>query len=295
MNRFRKIHSMMESRRDSLPMRDRLSRGLASKSPLRVADFRHKRVTVFLGTVLASFLLHTTVSFATGGISGTKLIVPSANPLEKWSVEAEPFFSLEFVDDGEDTVKAGGGFRLTAGLLDDLEAGVNINYLNIEDSVLIRAESNFGDIEAGIKLRFLDQEKGHPFSLAYQGGVTFPLGDGALWIVEPAGVILTKDFTDEFSMDADFVFGIIESDSRSFVADIGFGYYLGSWFQPVIEAACAYEDPEGEGGISIINMSLGFTADIADWFSLSLGATPDIYVNNTARQVIISSAFTFLF
>jgi hypothetical protein len=230
-----------------------------------------------------------------GGISNSKVIVPSADTVPAKHVEVEPFFSLEFEDDGNDTVRFGGGLRVTPGLLENLEAGVSINYLNVEDSELIRTESDFGDIEAGVKFRFLDEGKGVPFSLAYQGGVTFPVGDGALWVVEPGGLILTKNFTDEFSMDADFVFGIIEHGSWSFVTDIGFGYFLTPWLQAVAEGAYAYEDPDEGAGISVINVTGGFTATAAEWLTVIVGVTPDVYTKNADRLVVISAAFTFFF
>jgi hypothetical protein len=234
-------------------------------------------------------------SMAVGGLSGSKLVVPETSTVSKGRIEVEPFFSLEFVDDDNDTVRYGGGLRLTPGLLENLEAGVNINYLDVEDSGLISAETNFGDIESGFKLRFIDQEVGLPFSLAYQAGVTFPAGKGAEWIVEPGGLILTKEFTEKFSMDADFVFGLIEHGSWSFTADAGFGCYLNSWFQPVIEAAYAYEDPDNKPGIWVLNVSAGFTADVSDWLTIVLGVTPDLHTENTEKEVVVTSAFTFTF
>lgn len=245
--------------------------------------------------ILVQFFYFTSEAFAVGGISGSLLVVPDTSTVPKGHVEAEPFFSLEFIDDGSDTVRFGGGFRLTPGLLENLEAGVNINYLNIEDSGLIQTEADFGEIQAGMKFRFLDEERGWPFSLAYQGGVTFPVGRGSLWIVEPGGLILTKNFTDKFSMDADFVFGIIEGNSWSFVTDVGFGYFINSWLQPAIEAAYAYEDREDEESSYVINISAGFTADVSDWLIIVLGVTPDLYAENTHKEVVISSAFTFFF
>jgi hypothetical protein len=241
------------------------------------------------------FFFSASEASAVGGISGSKLVVPETATVPKGHIEAEPFFSLEFVDDAGDTIRFGGGLRVTPGLLENLEAGVNINYLNIEDSGLIQSETNFGDIQAGAKFRLLDHENGHPFSLAYQGGVTFPVGEGALWIIEPGGLILTKNFTDKFSMDCDFVFGIIEHGSWSFVTDVGFGYYLNSWFQPVLEAAFAYEDPDSGESVWVLNLSAGFTADVSDWLIIVLGVTPDLYAQNTEKQVIVSSAFTFYF
>lgn len=267
----------------------------ARRLPRGLADRIGMRLLIIPMAILVHFFTVASESLAVGGISGSKLVVPETATVPKGHIEAEPFFSLEFIDDGDGTVRFGGGLRVTPGLLDNLEAGVNLNYLDVEDSGLIESETNFGDIEAGLKFRFLDHENGHPFSLAYQGGVTFPIGEGALWIIEPGGLILTKAFTDRFSMDADFVFGIIEHGSWSFVTDVGFGYYLNSWFQPVLEAAYAYEDPDSGAGVSIVNISAGFTADAADWLTIVLGVTPDLYAENTEKEVVVTSAFTLFF
>ncbi|MGH7790907.1 MAG: hypothetical protein ACREOB_01195 [Thermodesulfobacteriota bacterium] len=48
-------------------------------------------------------------------------------------------------------------------------------------------------------------------------------------------------------MDADFVIALIESDSFNIVTDIGLGYFVRSWFQPVIEAAYSFENPNHAG------------------------------------------------
>ncbi|MEQ9619626.1 MAG: hypothetical protein RIG61_10685 [Deltaproteobacteria bacterium] len=232
---------------------------------------------------------------AVGGISNSKVVVPSTDTVPKKHVEVEPFFSFEFVDDRDNTFRFGGGVRLTLGALDNLELGANVNYLDHEDANLIQSDTNFGVIETGVKFRFLNQSEEFPFSLAYQGGVTFPTGGDSVWIVEPGGLILTKNFTDRFSMDADFVFGIIENDAWSFVTEVGFGYYLNSWFQPVLEGAFGYEDARGEESVSLINITAGFTAAATDWLTVIIGVTPEVYTENKDKEVIITSAFTFLF
>lgn len=232
---------------------------------------------------------------AVGGISNSKVIVPSAETVPKGRFEIEPFFGLEFVDDRGNTTRFGGGVRFTLGALHNLEIGANVNYLDVEDSDLIQRNSDFGDIETGLKFRFLDEGEKFPFSLAYQGGVTIPTTDEALWIIEPAGLILTKNFTEKFSMDADVVVGIIEDDAWSLVHEIGFGYFVADWFQPVIESAYAFEDPDGEENIHIINITAGFTSPVTDWLTVIMGVTPDVYTKNTEEQVIITAAFTFLF
>ncbi len=96
-------------------------------------------------------------------------------------------------------------------------------------------------------------------------------------------------------MDADFEFGIVEDDAWSFVSNLGFGYFLVPWFKPVLEGAYAYEDPDGGEGIQVINITTGFTSPVTDWLTIIVGVTPDIYSKNTEKEVVITTAFTFLF
>ncbi len=108
-----------------------------------------------------------------GGISNSKIIVPNADTVPKKHFELEPFFALVFADDNDNTVGFDAGVRFTLGVLDNLEVGSNFGYLSIEDSDVIDTESNFGNIEAGLKYMFIDEGEKFPFSLAYQGGITF--------------------------------------------------------------------------------------------------------------------------
>ena len=241
------------------------------------------------------FLAVSSEARAVGGISNSKIIVPSADPVPRNHVEIEPFFAFEFIDDEDNTVRAGGGVRFTLGALDNLEVGANVNYLDFEDSELVNTNSNFGDIETGLKYRFLDEADGYPVSLAYEGGITFPTGGGSVWVFEPGGLILTKNFTGAFSMDVESVIGILEDSAWSFVTETGFGWFFNEWFQAVLEGAYAYENHEGGGDTSVINITAGFTAQATDWLTVILGVTPDIYAHNTDKEVIVSAAFTFFF
>lgn len=246
--------------------------------------------------VLIGALICPSGALAVGGISNSKVVVPSAETVPKKHIEIEPFFSFEFVDDRDNTFRLGGGSRFTLGVLENLEAGINVNYLNHENSDLIDTVNDFGDIEAGIKYRFLDQGAQYSFSLAYQAGVSIPTSGGDTpWFIEPGGLILTKNFSDAFSMDADFVVGIVEDDGWNFISNIGFGYYLAPWFQVVIEGAYAYEDIDGEPSTQVVNITPGFTSPVTDWLTIIIGVTPDIYTDNTEKEVVITTAFTFLF
>lgn len=233
---------------------------------------------------------------AVGGISSSKVFTPTADTVPKKHFEFDPFFQFEFVDDNDNTFRFGGGVRITLGILQNLETGVDIRYLNHENSDLTDSVNNFGDIEAGIKFRFLDQGDNYPFSLAYQGGVSFPTsGEDAPWFIEPGGLILSKYFNEQFSLDTDFVFGIVEDDGWSFISNVGFGYYLVPWFQAVIEVAYAYEDIEGEASKQVVNITPGFTSSLTDWVEITIGVTPDIYTDNTEKEIAITTAFTFSF
>lgn len=233
---------------------------------------------------------------AVGGISNSKVIVPSAETVPKKQLEIEPFFGLVFIDDSDNTIGFEGGTRFTVGVLNDLEIGTNLGYLSVEDSDVINTESNFGNIEFGMKYRFIDQGQQFPFSLAYQGGFTVPTSTSDdKWIFEPFGLILTKDFSESFSMDADVVLALVENESVGFVADVGFGYFIRPWFQPVIEAGFSFEDPEDRESISVLNVTAGFTSPVTEMLTIIIGVTPDIYTKNSDEEILISAAFTFLF
>ncbi len=247
--------------------------------------------------VLLTFVLSShDDALAVGGISNSKVIVPNAETVPKDRFEIEPFFGLVLVDDEDNSVGFDAGGRLTLGVLDNLEMGANVGYLSVEDSDLIDTEANFGNVEAGMKFRFIDEGDKFPFSLAYQSGITFPTGgSGDLWVFEPFGFILTKNFSQSFSMDADFVLALVEDESVGFVANMGFGYFVKPWFQPVIEAGYSLEDAEGEDSISAFNVTGGFTAPVSEMLTIVFGVTPDLHTKNTDDELLITLAFTFLF
>jgi hypothetical protein len=247
---------------------------------------------IFLVLVLFSF--HEV--FAVGGISNTKVIVPSTETVPERHLEIEPFFGLVFVDDEDNSVGFDAGGRFTLGVVDNLEIGANAGYLSVEDSDVIDPEANLGNVDAGMKFRFIDEGDKFPFSLAYQGGITFPTsGSNDLWVIEPFGLILTKNFSDSFSLDTDIVLALVEDKSAGFVAELGFGYFVRPWFQPVIEAGYSFEDAEGEGSVSVFNITAGFTAPISEMLTIIFGVTPDLHTRNIDKELLITTAFTFLF
>jgi hypothetical protein len=67
------------------------------------------------------------------------------------------------------------------------------------------------------------------------------------------------------------------------------------WFQAVVEAAYAFENIDGEQSTQVVNITPGFTSPVTDWLTVIIGVTPDIYTENTEKEVVITTAFTFLF
>ncbi|NIP39057.1 MAG: hypothetical protein GWO07_10205 [Candidatus Dadabacteria bacterium] len=234
--------------------------------------------------------------YGVGGISNSKVIVPSTDTVPKNRFEFEPFFSFTAVDDPADSRSYGFGARFTYGFLDNLEAGFNLNYLEIEDSDIQDSTSDFGNIEAGLKYRLIDQSDNSPFSLAYQGGVTFPTaGDDEPWVFEPVGLILTTNYTDKLSSDLDVVFSFDEDDNIVLVSNLGLGYFVTEIFQPVVEVSYAYENPDEGQSTEILNGTVGFTSPVNEMLTIILGVTYDLYTDNTDEELTVSAAFTFLF
>ncbi len=247
-------------------------------------------ISVFFIFTLASHSAH-----AVGGISNSKVIVPSTDTVPYKRFEFEPFFVFNIVDDNDNSKLFGGGVRITYGLLENTEFGVSVNYLSFEDSDIIQSSTDFGDIQAGLKLRLFDQSDNIPFSLAYQAGISIPVSDNIPWLIEPGGLILTTNITERFSMDVDAVFGILEDNAWTFISEVGFGFYITDWLQPVVEAAYGYEDPEDEENIKIVKITGGFTANATDWMTIILGVTKDVYTRGTDDELIFTAAFTFSF
>ncbi|NIS10048.1 MAG: hypothetical protein GWO07_15145 [Candidatus Dadabacteria bacterium] len=236
------------------------------------------------------------ISYGVGGISNSKVIVPSADTVPKNRFEFEPFFGFTAVDDSADSRSYGFGSRFTYGFLDNLEAGFNLNYLEIEDSDIQDSNSDFGNIEAGVKYRLVDQSESFPFSLAYQGGVTFPTaGDDEPWVFEPVGLILTTNYTDKLSSDLDVVFSFDEDDNIGLVSNLGLGYFVTEQFQPVVEVSYAYEDPDSGSSTEVFNGTVGFTSPVNEMLTIIIGITYDLYTDNTDEELTVSAAFTFLF
>lgn len=231
--------------------------------------------------------------FAVGGISNTKVIVPSTDTVPVTGFEVEPYFSLQFVDDSVDTKNHQFGVRLTKGFLHNLEAGISANLLEFEDSDISDSDYNFGDIAAGVKYRFFSVPG---FSLAYQGGVTFPTSSGdSAWVYEPFGLILTTEVFNKVSLDADLVFVFEESDVFSVVSNIGAGVFITDSFQPVVELGYEFSDPDNLSSSEIVTLTGGFTANLNKFLTLIMGISKDIYSDNASDSYTLNTALTIAF
>ena len=237
-------------------------------------------------------------SFAVGGISNSKVIVPSTDTVPKKKIEIEPFASFLFADDENNTKTYDLGMRATYGLLDTVEFGASFFFVTFEDDDLINTDASFGNIEPGVKWRFLEQEDYSltSFSLAYEGGLTLPTsGSNELWAFEPLGLILTKNINEQLSIDHDAVLRIVEDELWGIITNHGIGYYITDWFQPVGEIGYVYENTDNSRNAHVLSVTGGFTADLTEYATLIVGVTKDIVSEDTEDTLVITSALTLIF
>ena len=244
------------------------------------------------------FIAPTTNSYGVGGISNSKVIVPSTDTVPKKRIEIEPFANFLFADDEINTKTYDLGLRLTYGLLDNVELGTSIFFVTFEDDDLINTDATFGNIEPGLKWRFLEQEDYSlsSFSLAYEGGFTIPTsGSDELWAFEPLGLILTKNFNEKLSIDNDVVLRIVEDELWGIITNHGAGYYITEWLQPVAEIAYIYENIDDSRNAHVLSLTGGFTADVTDYATLIVGVSKDIVSEDTEDTLVITTALTLIF
>ncbi|MGH7885184.1 MAG: DUF481 domain-containing protein [Thermodesulfobacteriota bacterium] len=246
---------------------------------------------VLIVTVFISFV-HSN-AFAVGGISNSKIIVPSAETVPSSNFEIEPFFSFLSVDNSVDSKNYEAGLRFTKGILDNLEAGVNIIFFTVDDNDIEEADYNFGDLLFGVKYRFYES---HLFSLAYQGGFTVPTSStDTNWVFEPGGLIFTKNITDKLSIDADGVFGFDEEENVFVTSNLGIGYYITDNLQTVFEMNYLYENPDNGESSNILSLTTGFTANLNSFTTLIIGFSWDVVSENADDAFLFTSALTLLF
>ena len=255
-----------------------------------------KLLLLFLAVCIP--LLWTNEVRAVGGISNSKVVVPSTDTVPKKRIEIEPFANFLFADDENNTKTYDLGTRFTYGLIDNIEIGATFFFVTFEDDDLINTDSNFGNIEPGIKWRFLEQQGNDlfSFSLAYEGGVTIPTsGSDEKWAFEPLGLVLTKNFNEKFSMDNDVVLRVVEDETWGIITNHGLGYFITDWFQPVVEMAYIYSNIDNQDNEHVLSVTGGFTAPLTDYATLIIGVTKDLVSENTDDTLVITSALTLIF
>ncbi|MEM4658084.1 MAG: hypothetical protein QXX77_06655, partial [Candidatus Methanosuratincola sp.] len=251
--------------------------------------------TAFLVAVAYPLISHK--GHAIGGISGSKVLVPSADTVGRKRFEAEPFFVFEFTGDEKETKRYDAGVRLTYGFMENLEAGLSYFFFGAEHGEAFHVSSKgFGDTELGVKYKLNREED---FSLAAVSGMRFPVVENSPWVAEPAGLVLTKNLSDRLSLDAGLVagfsFGNHNPRTLHVISQAGLGYFVTPSFQPVVEIAYKMENKNNEVDASIITLTGGFTVLFSKVFTLVVGVSPDIVAAGTERHISCSVALTMLF
>ena len=200
----------------------------------------------------------TTPLLAVGGISASKLLVPSADPLPVGAFEMEPSFTamrsrgsfneyghLKNVPDDYDKTRRGSesetalGFRLTAGLLPNFEAGIAYGQVTTENNRNEEVVVGLDGFQTGLKY-ILNPDSS--FKTALQFGLNM---ETKSWTsTREAGLLATWVLTDNFSIDFDASVSASQRRTedeqkvieRGAVFQVSFGHKIGN-FQPCVEFA----------------------------------------------------------
>lgn len=246
--------------------------------------------------LLLCFIFSSQEVFGVGGLSNTKVVVPSTETVPYKRYEIEPFFGLEFVDDELDSTNFEAGSRFTYGFTDNTEAGLNVGILSTKNDEISDTEYDFGNISPGIKYRFYEFRGSSDISIAYQGGLTIPSGGkDEKWLFEPLGMIITYNFGQNFSIDSDLVLMFEEDESWGITGNTGFGYFINRIIQPVFEIGYEFNDPDDGSNVTKLNLTGGFTAGVTDYLTVIIGVTRDVVSENSDESLEFTAAFTFLF
>ncbi|MDH5656797.1 MAG: LysM peptidoglycan-binding domain-containing protein [Spirochaetia bacterium] len=219
----------------------------------------------------AAYLTGLSPLYAVGGISTTKLEIPSADPFAPGQTEfefggemyraksefneyshrkdlkreneniPEEFWQREVYSENSM------GFLFIAGLFPRFEAGFGMSYTISENNVgyLKEGEENspkdveFGELEVGMKYLLSNPE--HPVRFALQAGLA--LNSSSLSPTYDAGIVMTWDIMENMSLDLSGTAFQTSSHLREghetyketgYAASLGIGYQFGN-FQPVLE------------------------------------------------------------
>ena len=186
---------------------------------------KNMRRILFLLLLMSAFgSLH-----AVGGLSASKLLVPSADTLDPGLFDFEVAFgynrSRSYYNEWGHLKNLGGDydqinpetgmpveresesetgldFRMTAGIVKNFEIGFGFGHSTVENSVSGESSSGFGDLAIGMKYSLMKPED--TFRIAVQGGVNM---EPVHWTpTYEGGLIATIQLSDKLSIDADVAF-----------------------------------------------------------------------------------------
>ena len=238
-----------------------------------------------------------------GGVSNSKILVLSAETVPSRIVEFEPAFAVarttrEFGGDGErmslggTQVESSLGFRITAGLLETLEAGVTV-------------PSGMDEVALGGKLRVLSSER---LALALLGGFTFTTGtvfDSTSAPLEDrfhlatVGAVGTYGFSERLSLDLDgavgFAFSREDPDpDRTISFNAGAGYMATDRLQGIVElGGMVTQLPDDEPAQWTLGVTPGFTYQASGKTLVIAGVTLDLAGRNAPVTTTSALAITF--
>jgi len=172
-------------------------------------------VLLGLGLLAGGWLLPLPAG-AVSGISSGKCVMPWARTLSAGSFQFEPAVTLSTATrkdvEGEETAlggrarNSGLGFRLTAGVREQLElgAGFGIGSASFHPDEAEEEEISAAaltDLALGAKYRFFGTNEGQ--ALALEAGVTLPWVSEASYSVWEAGLVYSLPLGSKWSLDAD--------------------------------------------------------------------------------------------
>ncbi len=250
--------------------------------------------------ILLLLTVYTDATAQVCGISGTKLCVPHGNTLSKGSFEFEPSFSVFsakqfFNRDGSSdelvsrNVQSDLVFRITLGLLDNLEFGTSFS-------------PGMEDISVGSKLALIQNDN---LAFAFLIGGSLPAGNysGSDESVKndlytySTGVSLTNDFTEIFSLDTYVSYTKINGTSEFnhlISYGTGAGYYITEVLQAVFEIN-GFHTFNGSFHSRKLSLTPGFTFDFSSNLGFAFGFQKDITGVNELNGLSYFSAFTMSF
>ena len=234
------------------------------------------------------------------GISGGKLTVPDAYPVEKGRFEFEPSISIfstsSYFDSGWNKINAAGksrtsqlDLRVTLGLMDGMELGSSFS-------------TGMDEIFLGSKILLI---QGSNVNLSLLAGASFTAGNftPADSVKAPdsnsysLGFVMSSVLSDKSSLDIYFtgsaVSGLAEYD-KSFSYGASFGVFLSSRFLAIVELN-GYTNFGSSVYSSKLSFIPGFTYKFSGNLLMVIGNQVDLIGKNELRGNTIFTSFTMSF